>query len=40
MEANFYFMNPDTYEQIPVERVALGDAVDFLRQSGSATYFR
>lgn len=31
--SNFYFMNPDTYEQIPVERVALGDAVDFLKDN-------
>lgn len=30
---NFYFMNPENYEQIPVEAESIGDSVSFLKDN-------
>lgn len=33
----YYFMNGETYEQIPVEKVAMEDAIDYMKENDSAT---
>ena len=33
----YYFMNVDTYEQLPVEREAMEDAINYIKENDNAT---